>query len=108
MKDPDGNYYDNADFCDVENIPRIPDETISTTLSINEMFSASWNATYVHSSMYRYMAIGDLFVEAFVSRDLDMEIYQREVEAVNEWLRSDLAGHIMRGLKQNSLNSQLI
>ena len=52
--------------------------------------------TYVHSSMWRYLAIGDPFIDAFMSRDLDMEIFEREIMAVNEWLGSDKAGHIMR------------
>ena len=101
MTDPAGNYYDNADFCDVEDIPRIPDKgTIHSSMNVRQVFSTSWNASYIHSSMWRYIAIGDLFVEAFVSRVLDMELYRREVEAVNEWLSSNLAGHIMRGLKK--------
>lgn len=48
--------------------------------------------------MWRYIAIGDLLVDAFLSRDLDMEIFDREIGAVNEWLDSSYSGHIMRGL----------
>lgn len=48
--------------------------------------------------MWRYIAIGDLLVDAFMSRDLDMEIFDREIGAVNEWLNSSYSGHIMRGL----------
>lgn len=102
LKEPDGDYYDNVDFCDIENIPRIPynapdlsQAQPSDVVDVNKLF-VSWNASYVHSSMWRYMAIGDLFIAAFMSRDLDMEIYQREVAAVKEWLDSDFAGHIMR------------
>ena len=35
-------------------------------------------------------------VSLFLSRDLDAPLTVREVEAVNEWLESDLAIHIMR------------
>lgn len=102
LKDQDGNYYDNVDFCDIENIPRIPynapDLSLGENLDgvyVSKLF-VSWNASYIHSSMWRYMAIGDLFIDAFMSRDLDMEIYPREVAAVKEWLYSDFDGHIMR------------
>ncbi len=42
-----------------------------------------------------------------MSRDLDMEIFDREIQAVNEWLDSDKAGHIMRGLSAFFRNPKL-
>ena len=103
LKDSGGNLYDNVDFCDVEQIPRIPSNV--STLSVDHLLN--WNATYIHSSMWRYLAIGDSFVDAFMSRDLDMEIFDREIQAVNEWLDSDKAGHIMRGFSTFFLNTKL-
>lgn len=39
-----------------------------------------------------------------MSRDLDSEIYQREVDAVNEWLYKTIyAFHIMRDHEQHSI-----
>jgi hypothetical protein len=96
LKDSSGNYYDNADFCDIENLPRIPAGYNTSSEFIDNFFSVNSNLTYVHSSMWRYLAIGDPFIDAFMSRDLDMEIFEREIKAVNEWLGSDKAGHIMR------------
>lgn len=103
LKDSQGNFYDNVDFCDIENIPRIPRgyDIISESTGANQMlrwFTLSFNATYIHASMWRYIAIGDLFVDAFLSRDLDMEIFDREVAAVYDWIDSNHSGHIMRGL----------
>jgi hypothetical protein len=103
LRDSEGNLYDNVDFCDVEQIPRVPSN--ATTLSVDLFLN--WNATYIHSSMWRYLAIGDSFVDAFMSRDLDMEIFDREIQAVNEWLDSDKAGHIMRGYSTFFLNTKL-
>ncbi len=94
LKDSSGNFYDNADFCNVEDIPRIPTGYNTSSEIIQSVIS--WDLTYVHSSMWRYLAIGDPFIDAFMSRDLDMEIFEREIMAVNEWLGSDKAGHIMR------------
>ncbi len=114
LKDPEsGQLYDNVDFCDVESIPRIESSIEESTwnrsqgLNISQLFTGSWNASdHVHSSMWRYMAIGDLFADVFVSRDLDMEIFPREVAAVNEWLASPFAGHIMRGFYWTLLNNR--
>ncbi|RMZ93791.1 hypothetical protein BpHYR1_019801, partial [Brachionus plicatilis] len=54
------------------------------------------NLNYVHSMMWRFLPIGDTFVDMFMSRDLDSQILQREVDSVQEWLKSDNIGHIMR------------
>ena len=47
---------------------------------------------------WRWLPIGDGFVEAFSSRDTDSYLLQREVDSVNVWTKSsDKLGHIMRG-----------
>ena len=35
-------------------------------------------------------------MDIFISRDLDSRFSEREVSAVDEWLRSDKAFHVMR------------
>ncbi len=48
--------------------------------------------------MWRWFPIGDRFVDLWLSRDSDSMIYQREVDAVDAWLKSDKLVHIMRGI----------
>ena len=51
----------------------------------------------MHSMKWRWLPIGDSFVDIFMSRDTDSLILQREVDAVNSWLnRSTSLVHIMR------------
>ena len=46
---------------------------------------------------WRWLPIGDSFVDIFSSRDSDSYFLQREVDSVNVWLSSNKPGHIMRG-----------
>lgn len=46
--------------------------------------------------MWRFEAIDDPNIEIMLSRDVDTRILDREVEAVNEWLKTDKLFHIMR------------
>lgn len=84
LKDDQQKLFDNIDFCDIENLQ-------STRIN-------SWNANYTHSMMWRWFPIGDHLVDAFISRDTDSIIIQREIDSVNVWLSSDKYGHIMRGI----------
>lgn len=86
-KNENGEFYDNVDFCDADNIPKSP-------------FNSSdvWSAFYMHPMMYRCLAVGDNFVDVFNSRDSDGIILQREVDAVAEWFKSGKFAHLMRGL----------
>lgn len=54
------------------------------------------NLAQTVGTMWRFLAMGDVTVDLFVVRDLDAKIYQREVDAVNEWLDSNKTFHIMR------------
>ena len=85
MKDElTGKYVDNIDFCNINEIPfGNPVET--------------WDAQYMHSMKWRFLPIGDPFVDMFMSRDLDSWIVQREVDAVKEWIESNTLFHVMRG-----------
>jgi hypothetical protein len=48
------------------------------------------------SRMWRYEPIDDPNVNVLLSRDTDTKIWEREVLAVREWLRSNKLFHIMR------------
>jgi hypothetical protein len=78
---------DNVDFCSAHAIP------------VKQTFDKTWDASYMHAMMWRWLPIGDSFVDVFSSRDLDSHLLQREVDAVNAWLKSNSVGHIMRGNK---------
>jgi hypothetical protein len=49
-----------------------------------------------HGMFWRFWASEDPDVDIFLSRDCDSRITKREVNAVNEWLKSDKDFHIMR------------
>ncbi len=57
----------------------------------------TWSAWYIHKMMWRWLPIGDDFVSIFSSRDLDSILHQREVDAVEFWMKSNKPAHIMRG-----------
>ena len=76
-----GQLIDNTDFCNVEQIP-----------SNNSI----WDGSYMHAMYWRWLPIGDHFVDIFSSRDSDSYILQREIDSVNSWMNSTKAGHIMR------------
>jgi hypothetical protein len=79
-----GNYVDNIDFCNINEIPfGSPKST--------------WNAKFMHSMKWRFLPIGDPFVDMFMSRDLDGWIHDREVDAVKVWFNSSALFHVMRG-----------
>ncbi len=46
--------------------------------------------------MWRFLTCGDKDVEYMICRDCDSRIYQREVNAVNEWISSGKTLHVMR------------
>ena len=85
----------------MENLPGLPFDKFSTTseLEVSSQFLNVWNASYMHAMMWRWLPIGDLFVDVFSSRDSDSEIIQREEHSVNAWLNSNKVAHIMRGRK---------
>lgn len=58
------------------------------------------NELFIYSffKFWRWFPIGDHFVDVFLSRDTDSQIFQREVDAVNYWLYANKTAHIMRGI----------
>ena len=74
----------NVDFCDVENLP------------IKNRMLDKWSLSYLHAMSWRWLPVGDSFVDVFSSRDSDSLIIQREIDSVNVWLESSKVAHIMR------------
>ncbi|CAB3377639.1 Hypothetical predicted protein [Cloeon dipterum] len=71
------SYGDVLDMCYVDAIPDIGNST---------------HTCY----MWRFIPIADPLVDVCIVRDLDGEISEREVNAVQEWLSSDHTFHVMR------------
>lgn len=76
-------YFNNVDFCDMNRLPY--GSQIGT-----------WNANYINKMIWRWLPMGDPFVDYFSSRDTDSPLSQREVDAVDEWINSNKIFHIMR------------
>ncbi|KAK7078760.1 hypothetical protein SK128_026633 [Halocaridina rubra] len=67
----------HLDFCDVRKLPDLGD--------------VSWSA----GQLWRFIALGDVLVERFMSRETDGPILKREVDAVAEWIESGKCFHVM-------------
>ena len=78
--DDDNDDDDIIDFCNIEKLP--PNNTVN----------------YIHKMNWRWLPIGDSFVDVFNSRDTDSFILQRELDSVQYWLKSNKTAHIMRGI----------
>lgn len=74
------SYLDNVDFCNINEIPL-----------------ANWNSNFIIQRFWRWFALGDEFVDVFLSRDSDFCIVEREQAAVLDWLNRNTIFHIMRG-----------
>ena len=82
-----GNF---IDFCNTDQF----------TTDINfdkETGNRSIDISHLDKSMWRFLAIGDSFVDVFMSRDIKSMFIDREIDSVNVWLKSNTIGHIMRG-----------
>jgi hypothetical protein len=89
LKDTEKNsLVNNAVFCDINQMQY----NLHHVLRNN-----SFNADFIHGMKWRFLPIGDDFVDVFSSRDTDSLIIERELESVNVWLNSDKYAHIMRG-----------
>lgn len=87
IKDENSNdLIDNVDFCNINQLP------------VKNSFDEKWSGSYMHAMIWRWLPIGDNFVDVFSSRDLDSHLIQREVDAVNDWFSSNKTAHIMRGI----------
>jgi hypothetical protein len=73
--------YNNIDFC-----------------NINQFTFESMNISYLIPNFWRWLPIGDNFVDIFLSRDLNSCLGNREYLAVNEWIsKTNTLFHIIRG-----------
>lgn len=52
---------------------------------------------FMHKMMWRFLPVGDTFVDVFMSRDSDALFTDREIDSVYDWLNSPNYGHVMRG-----------
>ena len=52
---------------------------------------------YMHGMTWRWLPIGDSFVDFVSSRDTDAWISQRELDSVKVWMESNTVFHVMRG-----------
>ena len=84
-------YGDVMDFCNIDQF--------TTDLNLDkETVNKPIDVSYLHRSMWRFLAIGDSFIDVFMSRDSDSFFTDREIDSVNTWLNSNTIGHIMRGI----------
>ncbi|KAK3875033.1 hypothetical protein Pcinc_020067 [Petrolisthes cinctipes] len=67
----------HLDICNVQNLPGIG--------NVNESFAMTW----------RFSVMGDPLVNRYIVRDSDTPLIQREVDAVNEWIRLGTCYHFM-------------
>ena len=75
-----------VDFCNVNKLPYV-DSTLRAT----------WQAKYMHAMTWRWLPLGDHFVDFMASRDIDSYLIERERDSVNVWLRGNTVFHVMRG-----------
>lgn len=92
-------YRDVVDFCNVNRfstslIDQLEVDEKTNTVVVNDDLS------YMHKMMWRFIPIGDSFLDVFMSRDTDSFIIDRELDSVKEWLASTNIAHIMRGRKK--------
>jgi hypothetical protein len=81
FKNEDTNkVYDNIDFCNINEIPY-----------------ESWSPNFLIKTFWRWLPIGDMFVDFILSRDTDSCLIEREKDAVDVWLKSNKLFHLMRG-----------
>lgn len=53
----------------------------------------------MHGMTWRWLPIGDSFVDFVASRDTDAWISKRELDSVKVWMESNTVFHVMRGNK---------
>lgn len=80
--------FQNVDLCSV---PLMIERIGNKTMPIDPALLAGLNP-----KMFRYLVMLDPNTDVFISRDVDSIIWQREVDAVEEWLKSNNTFHVMR------------
>ncbi|CAF0910827.1 unnamed protein product [Brachionus calyciflorus] len=77
----ESRFFDLVDFCNIEKFPN----GLQTI-----------NLKYMHGMTWRWLPLGDSFVDFFLSRDTDSLIEQREIDSFNVWFKSNTLFHVMR------------
>lgn len=83
--------YQHVDLCSV---PLMVERIGNSTTPIDPALLSGLNP-----KMFRYLVMLDPNADVFISRDVDSIIWPREVDAVDEWLRSNYTFHVMRDHK---------
>ena len=83
--------FHNVDLCSV---PLLVKNIGNDTMPIDPALLQGLNP-----KMFRYLVMFDPNVDVFISRDVDSIIWRREVDAVEEWLKSNYTFHVMRDHK---------
>ena len=88
MNNQTNQLIDNVDFCNIKQIP------IITTRN-----NATWDATYMHAMSWRWLPIGDSFVDVFSSRSLyNWDTIRSEFNIILRWFNSkNYESHIFKG-----------
>ncbi len=74
----------------------VPDYILKI-LRDNDVVLVNKNVEEGHcNAMWRFSPASEEGVECFICRDADSRIFERDVESVNEWLKSDKKFHIIR------------
>lgn len=68
-------YLNNIHFCNVNKIPEGSKKEI-------------WNAEYINKMLWKWLPIGDNFVDFFITHSIDSSIGEREAVAVENWIKS--------------------
>jgi len=74
----------------------VPNDTINVLKSLGSEIVIKSGNIHCKGSMWRFEAMFDETVDRFVCRDADARLTIREKLAVDEWIASDKAFHIMR------------
>lgn len=77
---------DHLDICDVRQLP-----------------SGIGDQRHIFGMIWRFFVMGDPLVERFLIRDIDSVLLQREVDAVQAWIRNGTAWHVMRDHRYHSV-----
>ncbi|KAL7636893.1 UNVERIFIED_CONTAM: hypothetical protein RMT77_012651 [Armadillidium vulgare] len=98
--------YPNFDPCNVSKI-EVPNSWLDELKSTTKFYTAlkvykiengeKTFGSFIEGKVWRFLPMGDKFVSKFIVRDVDSFILEREVAAVNEWLKDyRTLIHVMR------------
>jgi hypothetical protein len=81
----------NVDFCNIEALP------------LDLMGEHFLNMSFMHGMTWRWLPLGDSFINRFSSRDSDVRLSDREIDSINVWLKHRTQFHIMRDHPQHNI-----